>query len=174
MLVSKHDLKHFSKSDIFRFTGGVSMDFCPRRATKRHQYLLVYSITTKYDFYNHEIYDIETKILYETCFATKMLVLFCKSMIPVRFCTILPLHSCASIKTRFKTLFYAKLVSAITRRRSKLWWRTTHQSKALDEIYNLAVSKRDLKHFSKSDLPGFAGGAFNDSEVLFNDFEMCC
>ena len=35
------------------------------------------------------------------------------------------------------------------------------------------MSKRDLKHFSKSDLPGFAGGAFNDSEILFNDFEMC-
>ena len=46
-------------------------------------------------------------------------------------------------------------------------------SKALDEIYNLAVSKRDLKHFSKSDLPGFAGGAFNDSEILFNEFDMC-
>ena len=35
------------------------------------------------------------------------------------------------------------------------------------------MSKRDLKHFSKSDLPGFAGGAFNDSEILFIDFEMC-
>ena len=34
------------------------------------------------------------------------------------------------------------------------------------------MSKRDLKHFPKSDLPGFAGGAFNDSEMLFNDFEM--
>ena len=51
------------------------------------------------------IYNIGTKILYETCFATKMLFLFCKSMIPVRFCTILPLHSCAGIKTRFKALF---------------------------------------------------------------------
>ena len=50
------------------------------------------------------IYDIGTKILHETCFATKMLLLFCKSMIPVRFCTILPLHSCAGIKTRFKAL----------------------------------------------------------------------
>ena len=90
-----------------------------------------------------------------------MLLLFCKSMIPVRFCTILPLHSSAGIKTRFKALFYAKLVSAITQRISKLWCRTTHQSKALDEIYNLAVSKRDLKHFSKSDLPGFAGTYFS-------------
>ena len=34
---------------------------------------------------------------------------------------------------------------AVTRRRSKLWSRTAHQSKALDDIYNLAVSKRDLK-----------------------------
>ena len=78
--------------------------------------------------------------------------------------------------TNYTTLgpkFYAKLVSAITRRGSKLWWRTAHQSKALGDIYNLAVPKRDLKHFSKSDLPGFAGGAFNDSEILFNDFEMC-
>ena len=50
------------------------------------------------------IYDIGTKILYETCFATKMLLLFCKSMIPVRFCTVFPLHSCAGIKTRFKAL----------------------------------------------------------------------
>ena len=50
------------------------------------------------------IYNIGTKILYETCFATKMLFLFCKSMIPVRFCTIFPLHSCAGIKTRFKAL----------------------------------------------------------------------
>ena len=84
------------------------------------------------------IYDIGTKILYETCFATKMLLLFCKSMIPVRFCTVLPLHSCAGTKTRFKA-------------------------------------------FSKSYIFRFAGGAFmdlkcvfNDSEMLFNDFEMFC
>ena len=49
-----------------------------------------------------------------------------------------------------------------------------HQSKALDDIYDLAVSKRDLKHFSKSDLPGFAGGAFMDFQMLFIDFEMFC
>ena len=33
MLVSKQDLKHFSKSDLPGFTGGVFMDFCPRRVT---------------------------------------------------------------------------------------------------------------------------------------------
>ena len=38
--VSKHDLKHFSKSDIFGFAGGVSMDFCSRRATKLRLYNL--------------------------------------------------------------------------------------------------------------------------------------
>ena len=45
----------------------------------------------------------------------------------------------------------------------------------------MPVSKHDLKHFSKSDLLGFAGDAlmllkcmFNDSEMLFNDFEMFC
>ena len=48
------------------------------------------------------IYDIGTRFLIFHCFATKMLLLFCKSMIPVRFCTILPLHSCADIKTRLK------------------------------------------------------------------------
>ena len=50
------------------------------------------------------IYDIGTRFLIFHCFATKMLLLFCKSMIPVRFCTVFPLHSCAGIKTRFKVL----------------------------------------------------------------------
>ena len=50
------------------------------------------------------IYDIGTEFLIFHCFATKMLFLFCKSVIPVRFCTIFPLHSCAGIKTRFKAL----------------------------------------------------------------------
>ena len=43
----------------------------------------------------------------------------------------------------------------------------------------MPVSKHDLKHFSKSDIFVFTGGAlmdlkcvFNDSEMLFNDFEM--
>ena len=34
VLVSKHDLKRFSKSDIFRFTGGGSMDFYPLFASR--------------------------------------------------------------------------------------------------------------------------------------------
>ena len=45
----------------------------------------------------------------------------------------------------------------------------------------MLVPKHDLKHFSKSDIFGFTGGAFmdlncvfNDSEMLFNDFEMLC
>ena len=45
----------------------------------------------------------------------------------------------------------------------------------------MPVSKHDLKHFSKSDIFGFTGGAcmdlkcvFNDSEMLFYDFEMLC
>ena len=66
-----------------------------------------------------------------------MLLLFCKSMIPVRFCTVLPIP--------------------------------------------VLVPKHDLKHFSKSAIFGFTGGAFmdlkcvfNDSEMLFNDFEMFC
>ena len=43
----------------------------------------------------------------------------------------------------------------------------------------MPVSKHDLKHFSKSDIFGFTGGAFMDfkcvlnvSEMFFNDFEM--
>ena len=34
------------------------------------------------------------------------------------------------------------------------------------------VSKQDLKHFSKSDLPGFASGVFYGFQLLFNDFEI--
>ena len=36
----------------------------------------------------------------------------------------------------------------------------------------MPVSKHDLKHFSKSDLPGFAGGPFMNFQTLFNEFEM--
>ena len=35
----------------------------------------------------------------------------------------------------------------------------------------MLVPKHDLKHFSKSDLPGFAGGAFMIFQMLFNGFE---
>ena len=41
--------------------------------------------------------------------------------------------------------FFCCSKMAVTRRRSKLWWRTAHQSKALDETYLSTVSKRDLK-----------------------------
>ena len=53
----------------------------------------------------HVIYDIGTNILFETCFATKMLKSFCKSMIPVRICTDFCVDSESTIKTRFKALF---------------------------------------------------------------------
>ena len=89
------------------------------------------------------IYNIGTKILYETCFATKMLFLFCISMIPVRFCRILPLHSCAGIKTRFKALF----------KKWHFWIRRRC-------FYGFEILLMILK------------GVFNDSEMLFNHFEM--
>ena len=45
----------------------------------------------------------------------------------------------------------------------------------------MLVPKHDLKHFSKIVIFGFTGGVFmdvkcvfNDSELLFNDFEMFC
>ena len=41
--------------------------------------------------------------------------------------------------------FFCCSKMAVTRRRSKLWWRTAHQSKALVETYLSPVSKRDLK-----------------------------
>ena len=42
--------------------------------------------------------------------------------------------------------FFCCSKMAITRRRSKLWWRKAHQSKALDVSYLSSLSKRDLKH----------------------------
>ena len=51
------------------------------------------------------IHDIGTKILFETCFAAKMLLSFCKSMIPVRICTDFCVDSESAIKTRFKAFF---------------------------------------------------------------------
>ena len=98
------------------------------------------------------IYNIGTKILYETCFATKMLFLFCKSMIPVRFCTIFPLHSCAGIKTRFKTLF----------KKWPLWIRRWCFYVFFQMLFNDVVLLLILKC------------VLNDSEMLFNDFDMFC
>ena len=49
--------------------------------------------------------------------------------------------------------FFCCSKMAVTRRRSKLWWRISHQSKALDVSYLSSLSKRDLKHsgiFSKN------------------------
>ena len=51
-------------------------------------------------------------------------------------------------KTKYMTLgpkFFCCSKMAVTRRRSKLWWRTAHQSKALDVSYLSSLSKRDLK-----------------------------
>ena len=41
--------------------------------------------------------------------------------------------------------FFCCSKMAVTRRRSKLWWRTAHQSKALVKTYLSTVSKHDLK-----------------------------
>ena len=43
--------------------------------------------------------------------------------------------------------FFCCSKMAVTRRRSKLWRRTAHQSKALVELLRSRVSKPDLKHF---------------------------
>ena len=51
------------------------------------------------------MYDIGTEIIIFHCFATNMLKSFCKSMIPVRFCTDFCVDSESAIKTRFKALF---------------------------------------------------------------------
>ena len=42
--------------------------------------------------------------------------------------------------------FFCSSKMAVTRRRSKLWWHISHQSKALDVSYLSSLSKRDLKH----------------------------
>ena len=54
-----------------------------------------------------------------------------------------------SQKKQYMTLgpkFFCSSKMAVTRRRSKLWWRISHQSKALDVSYLSSLSKRDLKH----------------------------
>ena len=62
--------------------------------------------------------------------------------------------------------FFCSSKMAVTRRRSKLWCRKAHQSKALDFSYLSSLSKRDLKpsgtFFRKfaCDL-GFAGTRFS-------------
>ena len=43
------------------------------------------------------------------------------------------------------TKFFCCSEMAVTRRRSKLWWRKAHQSKALVELQRSRRSKRDLK-----------------------------
>ena len=53
----------------------------------------------------HVIHDIGTKILFETCLATEIIISFYESMIPVRFCTDFCVDSESAIKARFKTLF---------------------------------------------------------------------
>ena len=61
--------------------------------------------------------------------------------------------------------FFCCSKMAVTRRRSKLWWRKAHQSKALDLSYLSSLSKRDLKpsgiHFLKILAPaGILGEPF--------------
>ena len=92
--------------------------------------------------------------------ATKMLLLFCKSMIPVRFCTVLPLHSCASIKTRFKALLKTQYLTLGPNFDVFIvlppkcyfcfvnpWFRCG--SAAFYLYIPVPVSKHDWKHFSK-------------------------
>ena len=57
----------------------------------------------------HVKYDIGTKILFGTCFATKMLFSFCKPMIPVRICTDFCVDSDSATKTIFKILFWYRI-----------------------------------------------------------------
>jgi len=45
----------------------------------------------------------------------------------------------------FGPTFFCCSKMAVTRRRSKLWWRKAHQSKALVELQRSRRSKRDLK-----------------------------
>ena len=49
----------------------------------------------------HEIYDIGTEILYETCFGHNSTQNAPKSMIPVRVCIVFCVDSESAIKTRF-------------------------------------------------------------------------
>ena len=57
---------------------------------------------------------------------------------------------------------------AVTRCRSKLWWRKAHQSKALDVSYLSSLSKRDLKH------SGTFFNFFNNSNVGKMSFSKKC
>ena len=58
---------------------------------------------------------------------------------------------------------------AVTRRRSKLWWRKAHQSKALVELQRSRRSKRDLK---PSGIQFYT--VFNDFHVKKMSFSKKC
>ena len=65
--------------------------------------------------------------------------------------------------------FFCCSKMAITRRRSKLWWRKAHQSKALVELQRSRRSKRDLK---PSGIQFYA--VFNDFHVKKISFSKKC
>ena len=65
--------------------------------------------------------------------------------------------------------FFCCSKMAITRRRSKLWWRKAHQSKALVELQRSRRSKRDLK---PSGIQFYT--VFNDFHVKKMSFSKKC
>ena len=65
--------------------------------------------------------------------------------------------------------FFCFSKMAVTRRRSKLWWRKAHQSKALVELQRSRRSKRDLK---PSGIQFYT--VFNDFHVKKNSFSKKC
>ena len=65
--------------------------------------------------------------------------------------------------------FFCCSKMAVTRRRSKLWWRKAHQSKALVELQRSRRSKRDLK---PSGIQFYT--VFNDFHVKKMSFSKKC
>ena len=74
-------------------------------------------------------------------------------------------------KAKYMTLgpkFFCVSKMAVARRRSKLWWRTAHQSKALNASDLSSLSKRDLKHSGSFFFQKFA------CDLGFAAYEICC
>ena len=65
--------------------------------------------------------------------------------------------------------FFCCSKMAVSRRRSKLWWRKAHQSKALVELQRSRRSKRDLK---PSGIQSYT--VFNDFHVKKMSFSKKC
>ena len=79
----------------------------------------------------------------------------------------------STLKTKYMTLgpnFFCWRKMTITRRRKHLNQLFRKKSKAQDIPHHLAVSKQDLKQFSKSDILGFAGGVLIATTIQrYND-----